>query len=76
MAYCLECNGRGVPVFVVPVSLSCIRFYRPAMVVIVIAVDVVLGNVVVVVVFGAGRPPHGPLPPCHPPNGENTKAWV
>ena len=23
----------------------------------------------------SGRPPHGPLPPFHPPNGENTKAW-
>ena len=25
-----------------------------------------------------GRPPRGPLPPCHPPNGENTKAcdWI
>ena len=23
----------------------------------------------------SGRHPHGPLPPCHPPNGENTKAW-
>ena len=21
------------------------------------------------------RSPCGPLPPCHPPNGENTKAW-
>ena len=23
----------------------------------------------------SGRPPHRPLPPSHPPNGENTKAW-
>ena len=23
----------------------------------------------------SGRPPRLPLPPCHPPNGENAKAW-
>ena len=27
-------------------------------------------------VFWAGRPSNGPLSPCHPANGENTKAWV
>ena len=65
LAYCLDCKGRRVPVFVVHVTLSCVRFYLPAMVV-----------VVMVVVLGARRPPRGPLSPCHPPNGENTKAWV
>ena len=57
---------------IVPVALSCVRFYRPSMVVVVVAVFV---NVVNVVVLGSGRPPHGPLPPCHPPNVENKKAW-
>ena len=27
------------------------------------------------VFFHVGRPLYGPLPPCHLPNGENTKAW-
>ena len=78
LAYCLDCKGEGVPVFVDPVALSCVRFYRPAIVVVVVAVIViaVIVNVVAVVVLGAGRPLCGPLPPCHPPNGENTKAWV
>ena len=63
----------------VPVNLSCVRFYRPAMVIFVVVVVVavvVFVNVVAVVVLGAGRDPNGPLPPFHPPNGENTKAWV
>ena len=47
------------------------------MVVIVVAIFVaVFANVVDVVVLRAGRPPRGPIPPCHLPNGENTKAWV
>ena len=25
--------------------------------------------------FNLGRLPHGPLPPRHPTNGENMKAW-
>ena len=45
-------------------------------VVVVVVVVAVFVNVVVVVVFRAGTPPNGPLSPCHPPNGENTKAWV
>ena len=59
-----------------PVAISCIRFYHSAMVVVVFAVVVaVFVNVVVVVILGSGRSPHGPLPPCHHPNGENTKDW-
>ena len=78
LAYCLKCKGRGVPVFVGLVALSYVRFYRPAMVVIVFAIVVVavFVSVVAVVVLVAGMSPHGPLPPCHPQNGENTKAWV
>ena len=45
-------------------------------VIIVVVIVAVFVDVVAVVVWGAGRPPRGPLPPCHPPNGENTKAWV
>ena len=45
-------------------------------IVVVILVVAVFVNVVAVVVFGAGRPPDGPLSPCHPQNGENTKAGV
>ena len=76
VAYRLDCKGGGFPVFVGPIALSCIYLYRPAMVVILFAVILVavFVNVVAVVVLGAGRPHHGPLPPCHPPNGENTKA--
>ena len=61
-----------------PVALSCVRFYCPAMAVIVVTVVVaaVFVNIVNVVILGAGRPLHQPLPPCHPPNFENTKAWV
>ena len=60
-----------------PVALSCVRFYRPAMVAVVVSVVVVAAfvNVVNVVVLGSGRPPRGMLPPCHPPNVENKKAW-
>ena len=84
LAYLLDCKGGGVPFFVGPVTLSCVHFYCPTVVVIVIAVIVIVVvvvvtmfvNVVTVVVLGSGRRPHGPLPPCHPPNGENTKAWV
>ena len=61
------CVVEQCQVTVGPIALSCIRFYHPTMVVVV---------VVVVVALGAGRPPCGPLPHCHPPNGENTKAWV
>ena len=49
------------------------------MVVIVIVVVVIVNvfvNVVAVVVFRAMRPPNGPLSLYHPPNGENTKAWI
>ena len=46
------------------------------MFIIVVVVVAVFVNVVAVVVLGAGRPPNGPLSPCHPSNGENTKAWV
>ena len=55
-----------------PVDLSCVRFYRPAMVIIVVAAVVV---VFTVVVLGSGRPPNGTLPTCLPPNGKNKKAW-
>ena len=60
------------------VVLSCVCYYRPAMVVIadIVVVVTVFFNVVAVVVLGLGRPPNGPLLSCHPPNGENTKAWV
>ena len=64
-----------------PDALSCVLFYCPAMVVVVVVIVVVvvvvavLVNVVAVFVLGSGRPPHGPLPPCHPQNGENTKTW-
>ena len=75
LVYRLDCKCGGVPFIVIPVTLYCVRFYLPEMVVIVVTV-VVFVNVVAVVVLGAGRLPHGPLPPCHPPNGENTKAWV
>ena len=70
------CVGKRSKVTVGPVALSCVLLYRPAMVGIVVAVIVVavFVKVVAVIVFGAGRPLHGPLPPCHPPNGENTKA--
>ena len=61
-----------------PVALSCVHLYGPTMSIVVVAVVVVavLVNVVAVVVLGAGRPHHLPLPPFHPPNGENMKAWV
>ena len=61
-----------------PIALYCDCFYRPVMVVIVAVVVVVavFVNVVAVVIFGAGRPPNGPLSPCHPPNGENAKDVV
>ena len=45
-------------------------------VVVVVVVVKVFVNVVAVVIFGAGMPPNGPLSPCHPPKGENTKAGV
>ena len=72
------CVGEQCQITVGPVSLSCVRFYRPAMVVIFIVVVVVtvFVNVVTVVVLGTGRPPDGLFSPCHPPNGKNTKAWV
>ena len=78
LAYHLDCKGGGVPVFFGPVALSCVCFYRPAMVLVIVAVTVVavFVNVVAVVVLGLGRHPHKPLPSCHPPNGENTKAWA
>ena len=66
-----RCVFERYQVTVDPVALSCVRFYRPAMVIIVVAVVVVT-----VVVMGAGRPPHGPLSPCHPPNVDITRAWV
>ena len=61
-----------------PVTLSCDRFHRLAMfvIVVIIVVVAVFVNFFAVVVFGAGRPPNGPLSPCHLPNGENTKAGV
>ena len=49
---------------------------RNGFVVVPVIVVSVFINIVVVVVLGLGRPPHGPLPPCYPRNGENTKAWV
>ena len=56
--YCLDCKGGGVPVFLIPVALSCVRFYRPTMVIIVVVVVVaVLVNIVTVVVSGAGGAP-------------------
>ena len=66
-----HCVGEQCQVLVGPVALSCVCFYRPAMVVISIVIVVVT-----VIVFGAGRPHNGPLSPCHPPNDENKKAWV
>ena len=58
-----------------PVTLYCDFFYLPPMVFIVVIVIVaVFVNVFAVVVFGEGTPPNGPLSPCHPPKGENTKA--
>ena len=59
LTYLLDCKCRGVPVFVVPVALSCVRFYCPAMVIDVIDVIVVavLVNIVTVVVLGAGGAP-------------------
>ena len=73
-----HCVGKRCQVTVDPVAISCIRFYRPAMVVIFVVVVAVFVNVFAVVVFGAGRPPNGPLSPCNSPNGENTKAsiWI
>ena len=60
------------------VALYCDCLYCPVMVVIVVVVVVVavFVNVVAVVVFGGGRPPNGPLSPCHPPNSENERAGV
>ena len=73
-----RCVFERCQVTVGPVALSCVSFYRPTMVVIVVAAVVVAMfiNAVAVVILGAGRPPYVPLPPCHPTNGENTKAWV
>ena len=74
-----HCVGKQCQVTVGPVALSCDRFYCPAMVIIVFVVVIVVAvfvNVFAVVVFGVGRPPNGLLSPCHPPNVENTKAWV
>ena len=78
LEYPLDYKGGGVLVFVGSVALSCIRFYRPVMVIVVVAVIVVavFVNVVAVIILRAGRPPHGTLPPCHSSNGENRKAWV
>ena len=79
LEYCLKCKVRGIPVFVSPVALSYLCFYRPTMFVIVVAVVVVavfIDVVIIVVVLGDLRPPHGTLPPCHPPNGENKRTWV
>ena len=45
-------------------------------IVVVVFVVAVFVNVVAVVVFGAGRPPNGPLSPCHPPNGENARTGI
>ena len=58
--------GKQYQVTVGLVTLLCVRFYHP----------MVLVNVVAVVVLEEGRPPNGPLSPWHPPNDENTKAWV
>ena len=65
------------PDLVGPIALSCVHYYRPVMVVVVIStvIVVVFVNVIAVVVLGLGRPPYGPLTPCHPPNGENTNGW-
>ena len=67
--------GKQCQVTVGPVALSCNFFYCPTMVIIVIVV-VLFVNVVAVIVLRVGRPPNGPLSPCHPPNGKNTKAGV
>ena len=45
-------------------------------IVVAVAIFAVFVNFVAVVVLETGMSPHGPLPPCHPPNGENTRAWV
>ena len=46
-------------------------------VIVVVVVDVaVFVNVVAVVIFGAGRPPNGPIPHFHPPNGEKERSGV
>ena len=45
-------------------------------IVVVVVVVAVFVNVVAVIVFRAGRPPNGPLSPCHLPKDENTKAGV
>ena len=69
------CVGEQCHVIVVPVALSYVRFYRSEMfiIVVVFVVVAVFVNVVAVVVFRAGRPPNGPLSPCHPKNGEKYK---
>ena len=61
-----------------PVALYCDFFYRPVMVIVVVIIVVVAAfvNVVAAVVFGAGRPPNGPLSTCHPTIGENEKAGL
>ena len=71
-----RCVGEQCQVSAGPIALSCDCLYRPAMVVIVVVVVIVAVFVkfFAVVVFGAGRPPNVPLSPCHPSNGENTKA--
>ena len=66
------CVVERCQVTVDPVTLSCVFFYRPA----IFVIFKVFVNVYVLVILEAGRPPHGPLPPWHLPNGENTKAWV
>ena len=75
-----RCVVKWCQVTVRPIALSCVCFYRPTMVIIVavaaVVVVAVFVNVVTVIVLGEGRPPNGPLSPCHPPNGENTKDWV
>ena len=72
-----RCVVKQCQVTVGPVTLSCVRFYLPAIFVIIVTIVVVavFVNVIAVIVLSAGMPPHGPLPPCHPSNGENTKAW-
>ena len=71
-----RCVGEQCQVKVGPVDLSCVHFYRPAMIVVVVVIVTVFVNVVAVVVFGEGRPPNRPLSPCHSQNGKNTKTWV
>ena len=64
-----SCVGEQCQVTVSLVVLSCVCLYLPTMVVIVVLVVAVFVNVVVVVVLVSVTPPHGLLPPCHPPNG-------